>query len=38
MKQYAALDIGTNTILLLIAEKTSDGRLQTIVDLETTTP
>jgi len=37
MKHYAALDIGTNTILLLIAEKTSNGRLQTIVDLETTT-
>jgi exopolyphosphatase/guanosine-5'-triphosphate,3'-diphosphate pyrophosphatase len=37
VKQYAALDIGTNTILLLIAEKTPDGRLQTIVDLETTT-
>ncbi len=37
MKRYAALDIGTNTILLLIAEKTSDGRLQTIMDLETTT-
>jgi exopolyphosphatase/guanosine-5'-triphosphate,3'-diphosphate pyrophosphatase len=37
MKRYAALDIGTNTILLLIAEQTTDGRLQTIMDLETTT-
>ena len=37
MKRYAALDIGTNTILLLIAEQSPDGRLQTIVDLETTT-
>ena len=37
MKRYAALDIGTNTILLLIAEQTTNGRLQTIMDLETTT-
>jgi len=37
MKRYAALDIGTNTILLLIAEQTIDGRLQTIMDMETTT-
>jgi exopolyphosphatase/guanosine-5'-triphosphate,3'-diphosphate pyrophosphatase len=36
MKRYAAFDIGTNTILLLIAEQTTDGRLQTIMDLETT--
>jgi len=37
MKRYAVFDIGTNTILLLIAEQTPDGRLQTIMDLETTT-
>ncbi len=37
MKRYAAIDIGTNTILLLIAEQTHQGRLQTIMDLETTT-
>ncbi len=37
MRRYAAIDIGTNTILLLIAEQTPEGRLQTIMDLETTT-
>ena len=37
MKRYAAIDIGTNTILLLIAEQTPDGLLQTVMDLETTT-
>lgn len=37
MKRCAAIDIGTNTILLLIAEQTPEGQLQTIMDLETTT-
>ncbi len=37
MKRYAAIDIGTNTILLLIAGQTPDGLPQPIVDLETTT-
>jgi len=37
MKRYAAIDIGTNTILLLIVEKTSEGLPRTIVDQETTT-
>ncbi len=37
MKRHAAIDIGTNTILLLIAEQTPEGLLQTIMDLETTT-
>ncbi|UCD72260.1 MAG: Ppx/GppA family phosphatase, partial [Syntrophobacterales bacterium] len=37
MKRFAAIDIGTNTILLLIAEQTPAGRLRTIMDLETTT-
>jgi exopolyphosphatase/guanosine-5'-triphosphate,3'-diphosphate pyrophosphatase len=37
MKRCAAIDIGTNTILLLIAEQTPEGLPQTIMDLETTT-
>jgi exopolyphosphatase/guanosine-5'-triphosphate,3'-diphosphate pyrophosphatase len=37
MKRYAAIDIGTNTILLLIVGQTPDGLPQTIMDLETTT-
>ena len=37
MKRYAAIDIGTNTILLLIAGQTSEDRLQTVMDLETAT-
>jgi len=37
MKRYAAIDVGTNTILLLIAEQGADGRLHTIFDVETTT-
>lgn len=37
MKRYAAIDVGTNTILLLIADQTPEGSLQTVVDLETTT-
>jgi exopolyphosphatase/guanosine-5'-triphosphate,3'-diphosphate pyrophosphatase len=37
MKRYAAIDVGTNTILLLIAEQGADGRLHTIFDGETTT-
>jgi len=37
MERYAAIDIGTNTILLLIAEQTTADQLQTVMDLETTT-
>jgi len=37
MKRYAAIDIGTNTILLLIVGQTPDGLPQPIMDLETTT-
>ncbi len=37
MKRYAAIDVGSNTILLLIAEEGDDGRLHTIFDVETTT-
>jgi exopolyphosphatase/guanosine-5'-triphosphate,3'-diphosphate pyrophosphatase len=37
MKRCAAIDIGTNTILLLIAEQTPEGLPQPIMDLETTT-
>ncbi len=37
MKRYAAIDIGANTILLLIAQQTPEGLLQTVLDLETTT-
>ncbi len=37
MKRYAAIDIGTNTILLLIVEETPEGLPRPIVDLETTT-
>lgn len=37
MKRYAAIDIGTNTILLLIVEETPEGLPRPIADLETTT-
>ncbi len=37
MKRYAAIDIGANTILLLISQQTPEGLLQTVMDLETTT-
>jgi len=31
--KLAALDVGTNTVLMLVVEQTADGRLQTLADL-----
>ncbi len=37
MKRLAAIDIGTNTILMLVADITEDGKLFPLKDLERTT-